>query len=160
MSYRRDRRKRGLPSQKNGRTTTGQQDDRTAGRAPGTFGERGPVTIRKRPDNRDERNQRDPAPGLEPVPRVPAPDPPSPRDHLASVRVASEELDDEPRPATSTDVHRLTVRRRFGRSAAASTRQPPPRSEERARSPTVRRRDFPSPFRPRLSAARSDACGI
>ena len=35
---------------------------------------------------------------------------PPPRDHLPTVRVAPEELDHEPRPATSTDVHHLTAR--------------------------------------------------
>ena len=40
----------------------------------------------------DQEPRVDPAPGLEPVPRVPAPDPPPPRDHLPSVRVAPEEF--------------------------------------------------------------------
>ena len=43
----------------------------------------------------DEQPRVDPSPGLEPVPRVTASDPPPPRDHLPSVRVAPEELDDE-----------------------------------------------------------------
>ena len=47
----------------------------------------------------DEEPRVDSAPGLEPMPRVPAPDPPPPRDHLPSVRVAPEEFDDEPRTA-------------------------------------------------------------
>ena len=42
----------------------------------------------------------DPAPaGLEPVPCIPAPDPPPPCDHLSSVRVAPKKFDDELRTA-------------------------------------------------------------
>ena len=51
-SYRRTGPEAWVASQKNGRTTTGRQDDRTTGRAPGTFGEMGPVTARERPDKR------------------------------------------------------------------------------------------------------------
>ena len=58
----------------------------------------------------DEEPRVDPAPGLEPVPRVPAPDPPPPRDHLASVRVAPEEFDDESRTAVSLSVHPFVCR--------------------------------------------------
>ena len=47
----------------------------------------------------DEEPRVDPAPGLEPVPRIPASDPPPPRDHLASVRVLAEEFDDKKRIA-------------------------------------------------------------
>lgn len=48
----------------------------------------------------DEEPRVDPsAAGLEPVPRVAASDPPAPRDHLPSVRIAPEQLDDADRPA-------------------------------------------------------------
>ena len=46
----------------------------------------------------DEEPRVDPAPGLEPVPRVPAPDPPPPRDHLPPVRVAPEQFYNIRRP--------------------------------------------------------------
>ena len=52
----------------------------------------------------DQEPRVDPAPGLEPVSRVPAPDPPPPRDHLPPVRIAPEEFDDKPCPAAFLSV--------------------------------------------------------
>ena len=52
----------------------------------------------------DEEPRVDPAPALKPVPRVTAPDPPPPRDHLPPVRVAAEEFarKSPPRRAAAT----------------------------------------------------------
>ncbi len=54
----------------------------------------------------DQEPRVDPAPGLEPVPRVPASDPPPPRDHLPPVRIAPEQFDhaDQPPPAVVVSV--------------------------------------------------------
>lgn len=49
----------------------------------------------------DEETRKDPASGLEPAPRFPAPDPPPPRDPLPSVRVAPEEFDDADQPRSA-----------------------------------------------------------
>ena len=52
----------------------------------------------------DEEPRVDPAPGLEPVPCIPAPDPPPPRDLLPPVRVVPEEFarKSPPRRAAAT----------------------------------------------------------
>ena len=88
----------------------------------------------------DEEARVDPAAaGLEPVPRVPASDPPPPRDHLPPVRVAPEEFDDEERSAHSLRVEGsfgmledcfLAERTNNSSSAELETQSSPPFSEK------------------------------